>query len=150
MEQPNVIFVPEAAPPAKIAQLLVYGSTVMLVKGTYDDAFDLCMQAVAEYGWYNRNTGYNPYMTEGKKTAGLEILEHTEIDARTTVERALHPAFADATPLAVVVVDMEEGVRLLANMQDCPPEELEVGMPVEVVYEAVTDAVTLPRFRRLS
>jgi len=73
--QKNVIFVPESAPPAKIAQLLVYNSTVMLVKGTYDDAFELCLEAAGEYGWYNRNTGYNPYMTEGKKTAAYEICE---------------------------------------------------------------------------
>lgn len=73
--QPNVIFVPVSAPQAKIAQLLVFGSTVMLVQGTYDDAFELCLEAAAEYGWYNRNTGYNPYMTEGKKTASLEICE---------------------------------------------------------------------------
>jgi threonine synthase len=75
VKQPNVIFVPETAPQAKIAQLLVFGSTVMLVKGTYDDAFELCMQAVEEYGWYNRNTGYNPYMSEGKKTVSFEICE---------------------------------------------------------------------------
>jgi len=73
--QPNVIFVPESAPQAKIAQLLVFGSTVMLVQGTYDDAFDLCLLAAKEYGWYNRNTAYNPYMTEGKKTASYEICE---------------------------------------------------------------------------
>ncbi|HZD09946.1 MAG TPA: threonine synthase [Candidatus Binatia bacterium] len=73
--QANVIFVPVTAPPAKIAQLLVFGSTVMLVQGTYDDAFELCLQAAEEYGWYNRNTGFNPYMTEGKKTASLEICE---------------------------------------------------------------------------
>ena len=71
----SVIFVPASAPQAKIAQLLAYGSTVLLVEGSYTDAFGLCMEAAAEYGWYNRNTGYNPYMTEGKKTAGLEILE---------------------------------------------------------------------------
>jgi threonine synthase len=73
--QKNVIFVPKSAPEAKIAQLLAYGSTVALVNGNYGDAFELCMLAAAEYGWYNRNTGYNPFMTEGKKTAGLEILE---------------------------------------------------------------------------
>jgi len=75
VNQPNVIFVPESAPQAKIAQLLVFGSTVLLVKGSYDDAFELCMQAVDDYGWYNRNTGYNPYMTEGKKTVSFEICE---------------------------------------------------------------------------
>ncbi len=73
--QRNVIFVPESAPPAKIAQLLVYGSKVILVRGTYDEAFELCAQAAKEFGWYNRNTGFNPYMTEGKKTAAYEICE---------------------------------------------------------------------------
>nr|HID15043.1 threonine synthase [Anaerolineae bacterium] len=73
--QPNVIFVPRTAPQAKIAQLLAYGSTVLLVNGTYDDAFELCLKAAPEFGWYNRNTAYNPYMSEGKKTAAYEICE---------------------------------------------------------------------------
>ena len=75
VKQPNVIFVPESAPQAKIAQLLTFGSTVLLVRGTYDDAFELCLQAAREYAWYNRNTGYNPYMSEGKKTVSYEICE---------------------------------------------------------------------------
>lgn len=75
LDQKNVIFVPESAPKAKIAQLLVFGAEVMLVKGSYDDAFELCLEAEKEYGWYNRNTGYNPYMSEGKKTAIYEICE---------------------------------------------------------------------------
>ncbi|MFB3131524.1 MAG: threonine synthase, partial [Rhodothermales bacterium] len=73
--QPNVIFVPEQAPPAKVAQILAYGSTVFLVQGTYDDAYGLCLEAAEHYGWYNRNTAYNPYMTEGKKTVSYEICE---------------------------------------------------------------------------
>jgi threonine synthase len=73
--RPNVIFVPASAPPAKITQLLAYGSTVILVEGTYDDAVGLCMHAAAARGWYNRTTGYNPYMSEGKKTAAYEIAE---------------------------------------------------------------------------
>jgi threonine synthase len=70
-----VIFVPETAPKAKIAQLLVFGATVIMVRGTYDEAFDLCLQASAEYGWYNRNTGYNPFTREGKKTFAYEVCE---------------------------------------------------------------------------
>lgn len=73
--QPNVIFVPESAPAAKIAQLLAFGSRVLLVRGTYDEAFELCLAAAREFGWYNRNTGFNPYMSEGKKTASFEICE---------------------------------------------------------------------------
>jgi len=75
VQQPNVIFVPRTAPQAKIAQLLVYGATVLLVNGTYDDAFELCLQAAPEFGWYNRNTAYNPYMSEGKKTVAFEVCE---------------------------------------------------------------------------
>ncbi len=71
----SFIFVPVTAPEAKVAQLLIYGATVILVEGSYDDAYDLCQEASQEFGWYQRNTGYNPYMTEGKKTAALEICE---------------------------------------------------------------------------
>jgi len=71
----NVIFVPASAPEAKVAQLLVYGSFVLTVEGTYDDAFELCLEAAKAYGWYIRSTGYNPYMTEGKKTVLYEIYE---------------------------------------------------------------------------
>src|SRR5262245_7277479 len=71
----SVIFVPSYAPAAKVAQLRVYGAKVVLVEGSYDDAFDLCLAAGIRYGWYQRNTGYNPYTVEGKKTAALEIGE---------------------------------------------------------------------------
>jgi threonine synthase len=81
IQQPNVIFVPQSAPQAKIAQMLVFGSRVLLVKGTYDDAFDLCLKASKTYGWYNRNTAYNPYMSEGKKTAAYEICEQLDWNA---------------------------------------------------------------------
>jgi threonine synthase len=73
--QPNVIFVPRAAPEAKIAQLLAYGSTVLLVDGTYDQAFELCLEVARAFNWYNRNTAYNPYMSEGKKTVVYELCE---------------------------------------------------------------------------
>lgn len=83
--QRNVIFVPASAPQAKIAQLLVFGSTVFTVEGTYDDAFELCLEVARTYGWYNRNTAYNPYMSEGKKTAAYEIAEQLGWDAPDAV-----------------------------------------------------------------
>lgn len=75
VNQRAVIFAPKNAPPAKIAQLLVYGATVLLVDGNYDAAFDLSIQAAEEFGWYCRNTGFNPFTAEGKKTAAFEIWE---------------------------------------------------------------------------
>jgi threonine synthase len=71
----SYIFVPATAPEAKIAQLLIYGANVILVEGTYDQAFDLCQAAAEKFGWYQRSTGTNPYMSEGKKTAALEVSE---------------------------------------------------------------------------
>lgn len=73
--QKAVIFAPKSAPQAKVAQLLVFGAKVILVDGTYDDAFDLTVKAADEFGWYCRNTGYNPFTAEGKKTAAFEIWE---------------------------------------------------------------------------
>lgn len=73
--QRPIIFVPATAPQAKVAQLLLFGATVLAVQGTYDQAFDLCLVASRHYGWYSRNTAYNPYLSEGKKTAALEVCE---------------------------------------------------------------------------
>lgn len=75
---PATIFVPHTAPQAKIAQLLIFGAEVIMIEGTYDEAFDLCFQIAQEYGWYNRNTGYNPYTREGKKTCAFEICEQLD------------------------------------------------------------------------
>lgn len=69
------IFVPETAPEAKVTQLLIYGSNVFLVKGTYDEAVELCFKAAEEFGWYNRSCAINPYLVEGKKTVAYEICE---------------------------------------------------------------------------
>lgn len=70
-----VIFVPASVPPAKLTQILAYGARVVLVDGSYDDAFELCLEAAERFGWYVRSTGFNPFMTEGKKTVAYEIAE---------------------------------------------------------------------------
>jgi threonine synthase len=71
----SYIFVPERAPEPKLTQLLVFGATVFRVRGSYEEAFELCRRACESFGWYNRNSGSNPFLVEGKKTAGLEIGE---------------------------------------------------------------------------
>lgn len=71
----SYIFVPERTPEPKIAQLLIFGATVFRVRGSYEDAFELCRKACETFGWYNRSGGINPFLVEGKKTAGLEIAE---------------------------------------------------------------------------
>ena len=74
------IFVPSAIPEAKRIQIQSFGSNLYVVAGSYDDAFDLCLEAATFNNWYNRNTAYNPFTIEGKKRIenavyGLEKLE---------------------------------------------------------------------------
>ena len=71
----SVIFVPSRAPQGKIAQLLIFGATVISVEGSYEDTFGLSAEAIDRFGWYNRNAAINPYLVEGKKTVALEIAE---------------------------------------------------------------------------
>ena len=80
--RPAVILAPKTAPPAKVAQLLIFGARVMLVNGTYDQAFDLALEAANAFGWYCRSTGYNPFTVEGKKTAAFEIAEQFSMLAK--------------------------------------------------------------------
>ena len=69
------IFVPRRAPKGKVAQLRIFGATVVSVDGSYEDTFELSKAAIDRWGWYNRNAAINPYLSEGKKTVTLEIME---------------------------------------------------------------------------
>ena len=71
------IFVPEDAPEGKLVQPLVYGADVLAVRGSYDEAYDLSLEATDAYGWYNRNAAINPFQIEGKRTVGHELAEQT-------------------------------------------------------------------------
>ncbi len=75
MGQKAIILVPRSAPSGKLVQMLSYGAMVVPVDGTYDQAFELSLMATKQFGWYNRNTAFNPFTIEGKKTASLELLE---------------------------------------------------------------------------
>jgi len=72
-KQNIIILVPETAPIAKLVQIASYGAQIITVKGSYDDAFDLSVLATSKLGIYNRNTAFNPYTIEGKKTAAYEL-----------------------------------------------------------------------------
>lgn len=71
----TVIFVPERAPIGKLSQLLIFGAKVVVVKGSYKDAFEMSQMAIEKWGWYNRNAAINPHLVEGKKTVALSLAE---------------------------------------------------------------------------
>jgi threonine synthase len=70
-----VLFVPATAPVNKLMQSVLYGATVVPVKGSYDDAFALSIAYTDEFGGINRNTAYNPMTIEGKKSVSIELFE---------------------------------------------------------------------------
>ncbi len=65
----------------------------------------------------------------------------------TVVARPMHPAFAQEVPYVVAIIELEEGVRLITRLVDCPPEALQVGMSVEVTFVEAGEGVILPFFR---
>ena len=156
-----IIFAPKTAPPAKIAQLLVFGSRVFLVDGNYDQAFDLSIEAANKFGWYCRNTGYNPFTAEGKKTAAYEIWE--QVIAKQNLKKQLcvfvsvgdgniisgiHKGFKDL--LALGWIDQiprifgiqSEGSSAIANAFDVGTE---VITPVQATTLADSISVDQPR-----
>jgi threonine synthase len=157
-----IILAPRTAPPAKIAQLLIFGARVILVDGSYDDAFDLTIQAVDSFGWYCRNTGYNPFTTEGKKTAALEIWEwvtKTFSDKKSrlavfvsvgdgNIISGLHKGFRDLQALGwldtmpIIYGVQAEGSAAIANAFAAGTE---VITPVSAQTLADSISVDLPR-----
>ena len=66
----------------------------------------------------------------------------------TTVMQPMLPQFADVVPYSPVVIELEEGVRMVSWLVDVAPGDIRIGLPVEVVFEDVTPEVTLPKFRK--
>ena len=82
------------------------------------------------------------------EAAWVEVSGHGEVFSYNVMHRVYHPGFADEVPYAVVIVKLAEGPKITTSLVDCPSEEIRVGMPVEVTFEAVSPEVTLPKFRR--
>jgi threonine synthase len=158
--QKAVIFAPKTAPPAKVAQLLVYGAQVLLVDGNYDAAFDLSVAAADEFGWYCRNTGYNPFTAEGKKTAAFEIWEQVQLPKGNkplsvfvsvgdgNIISGLHKGFKDLQALGLlermphIFGVQSQGSAAIANAFNAGTEEIK---PVAATTLADSISVDLPR-----
>lgn len=65
----------------------------------------------------------------------------------TVVHRAPSRPFEPDVPYTVALVDLDEGCRMLSNIVEAGPEEVRVGMPVEIVFEEITPEISLPKFR---
>jgi hypothetical protein len=65
----------------------------------------------------------------------------------TIVHHAYSPAYEGEIPYVVAIVELEEGIRLITNIVGCEPEQVQIGMPVELAFEDVTPEFTLHKFR---
>ena len=65
----------------------------------------------------------------------------------TITHRPIDPGFADELPYAVLVVEMEEGPRVVGNLRGLAPAELTIGRAVEVVFDPVAENIALTHFR---
>jgi len=106
--QRAVIVVPETAPKAKLTQIVMYGAMIVPVKGTYDEAFDLSVKATEVFGWYNRNTAFNPFTIEGKKTVSFELFEQL----RLSVPDRIFVSAGDGVIMAGTYKGFEDLLRL--------------------------------------
>ncbi|MCP4550178.1 MAG: threonine synthase [bacterium] len=151
-----VVFAPKSAPAAKLRQIQAHGARLYLVDGNYDRAFDICLDAIREKGWYSRNTGHNPWCCEGKKSVALEIAEQCRYKVPDyifvpvgdgCIIGGVHKGFYDLYELGLIerlpriVAVQAEGSAAIANAWR---EKREI---VAVQADTVADsiAVDLPR-----
>ncbi|MEI7727034.1 MAG: threonine synthase, partial [Bacteroidota bacterium] len=153
--QRAMIVVPASAPLAKLTQILMYGATLVPVRGTYDDAFDLSIQISKKYGFYNRNTAFNPLTIEGKKTVSFEIYRQMNhrVPDRIFIpvgdgvifsgvckgfEELLKLGIIDRMPI-LVAVQAEGSSNLISNLK----EHAFVSIPSKTIADSIS--VDIPR-----
>ena len=153
--QKAIIFAPASAPKAKLTQILMYGAQLIPVDGTYDDAFDLSIEATKKFGWYNRNTAYNPFTIEGKKIVAFEIFQQMkrELPDRVFVPvgdgciiSGIYKGFEDLLKLGlidkiptIVAVQSEKSDNIIRNLE----KDSFVSKPSNTIADSI--AVDIPR-----
>ena len=71
---------------------------------------------------------------------------HGHVYTYTVVYHATHAAMADKVPYISALIELEEGPRVLTNLRNCAEEAARIGMPVRLIFEPLTDEISLPQF----
>jgi uncharacterized OB-fold protein len=108
---------------------------------------ELVLQRCKECGTYRYPPGENCPECLSFNLEWTKVSGRGKIFTWTVFHRVYHPGFTNDVPYAVVAIDLEEGPRMTSNVVDCKPEDLEIGMAVEVVFEDMSDEISLPKFR---
>ena len=83
----------------------------------------------------------------GKELGWKKVSGVGTVYSYTVTHQAIHPSLRGRVPWTVIMVDLDEGVRMISHIVDCFAEDVRIGMRVEVVFEEVEAGVTLPYFR---
>jgi threonine synthase len=153
--QKAIIFAPASAPKAKLTQICMYGAQLVPVDGSYDDAFELSIEATKKFGWYNRNTAYNPFTIEGKKIVAFEIFQQMkrELPDRVFVPvgdgciiSGVYKGFEDLLKLGlieriptIVAVQSEKSDNIIHNLES----DTFISKPSNTIADSI--AVDIPR-----
>jgi len=108
---------------------------------------ELALQRCQECGYYRYPPGDTCPRCLSDSLEWVRASGRGTIYTWTVFHKVYHPAFAKDAPYAVAAVELEEGPRLITNLVDCKTEDIEMGMPVEVAFDDVTESITLPKFR---
>ena len=108
---------------------------------------ELLLQKCQECGHYRYPPGETCPSCLSDKLEWVKVSGRGSVYTWTVFHQAYHPAYKDDIPYAVVAVELEEGPRMITNLVNCRIEDIKVGMPVEVVFDDVTEEVSLPKFR---
>ena len=106
-------------------------------------------RACGRYAFYPRDICPYPDCPAPRETEWRQASGRGALHTFAIVHRPPTPAFADDVPYITAIIDLEEGPRMLTNLVGVAPDPalLHIGQPVEVVFEDVTDTISLPKFR---
>lgn len=109
---------------------------------------ELLIQRCRDCGSYRHYPRLLCPKCNSENTEWVKVSGKGQVYTWAVAVQPFHPGFAEDVPYAMVIVELEEGVRLMTNIMDSRPEDLYIGMPVKVVFDDVTEEVTLPKFKR--
>ena len=153
--QKAIIFVPSNAPLGKLTQIVMYGATIIPVQGNYDQAYELSLSATEKFGLFNRNTAFNPFTIEGKKTVSFEIFAQLGMRVPDkifvpvgdgVIISGIYKGFEDLLHLGIiskmptlVAVQSEKSKNLIANLHT----EKFIIYPSQTIADSIS--VDIPR-----
>jgi len=83
-------------------------------------------------------------------TEWLESSGRGSVYSFLVVHHPVNPVLLDQVPYVVAMIELEEGIRVVGNVEDCDPDSVHTGMQVEVVFERHEEGMLIPNFRAAS